>query len=176
MSLGGNAGVEPGTSAAGDKDAAQLRTSSSDVNVTASDSNKQLNEGAPPLTIHSIIERSETPSFTKELLVSSPTSTGPMNAEFPTEFSHPAAVEEQRVIWLPKDPHGLVQDLEQKLASHDILYSSRGAKMDSQGKVTVTYASPEDVRRSSILRPREQREENVEGILSLWELVHDKCC
>ena len=96
-----------------------------------------------------------------------------MNA--PTEFRHPAAVEDQRIIWLPKDPHGLLPDLEQKLTSHNILYSSDGAKMDSRGRVILTFASPEDNRRASIPRPYD-REGSEEGILSLWELVHDKCC
>ena len=94
-----------------------------------------------------------------------------MEAECPPEFSHPAAVEEQRIIWLPKDPLGLVHVLEQKLASHDILCSSEGAEMDSHGKVTVTSASPEDVRRAPIPRPCE-REGNEEGILSLREMMN----
>ena len=98
-----------------------------------------------------------------------------IKTECPTEFGHPAAVEEQPVIWLPKDPHGLVHDLEQKLASHNILYSSEGAKIDEQGKVDVTSASPEDVRHPPIPRPCDS-EENEEGILSLFELVHDDCC
>ena len=100
-----------------------------------------------------------------------------MKAECPTKFGQPAAVEEQRIIWLPKDPDNLVHDLEQKLASHNILYSSSGATMDDQGKVEVDVASalPEDVQRAPISRPRD-REGNKEGILSLWELVHDNCC
>ena len=99
----------------------------------------------------------------------------PMKAESPTKFGQPAAVEEQRIIWLPKDPDNLVHDLEEELASHKILYSSSGATMDDQGKVEVTSALPEDVQRAPIYRPRD-REGNKEGILSLWELAHDKCC
>ena len=95
-----------------------------------------------------------------------------MKAECPTKFSHPAAVEEQRIIWLPKDPDNLVHDLEKELASHKILYSSSGATMDEQGKVKVdvTSALPEDVQRAPIARPCElEGKEN--GILSFWDVM-----
>ena len=93
-----------------------------------------------------------------------------MKAESPSEFSHPAATEEQRIIWLPKDPLGLVHVLEQELASHNILYSSDGAKMDSQGKVTVTFASPEDARRAPIPRPCGSVGEE-KGLFSYWDMI-----
>ena len=175
LSYDGNAGVEPGAPTAGHADPAQLRTSSYDI--TASDSNKQLNEKAPPLPIHSIIERPEAPPFTKELHASAPLSMRPMNAESPTKFGQPAAVEEQRIIWLPKDPDNLVHDLEEELDLHKVRYSSSGATMDKKGKVEVdvTSALPEDVQRAPISRPRD-REGIKEGVLSLWELAHDKCC
>ena len=163
-----------------DVDVAQLQTSSPDVEVTdpvkasASDSDQQLNEGAPLLPddiTDSDLKHTAAHSFANESRVSSPSpSARPMNAECPTEFSHPAAVEEQRIIWLPKDPLGLVHDLEQELASHNILYSSDGAEMDSQGNVVVTSASPEDVRRAPIPRPCE-REGDEKGILSLWDMM-----
>ena len=93
-----------------------------------------------------------------------------MKVECPTEFNHPAAVEEQRIIWLPKDHLGLVHVLEQELTSHNILYSLDGAEMDNQGKVTVTFASPEDVRRAPIPRPCE-REEDEKGLFSFWDMM-----
>ena len=169
MSHGDDAGVGPGTPTIADTDAAQLWTPSSDANTTAaSDSYKQLNEGAPPLPTDSIIEHPEALSFTNELRASS--SARLMKAESPPEFSHPAAVEEQRIIWLPKDPLGLVHVLEQELASHNILYSSDDAEMDGQGKVNVTFASPEDVRRSPIPRPCE-REGDEKGLFSYWDMM-----
>ena len=171
MSHGGNAGVGPGTPTLADMDAAQLWTSSFDVNTTASDSYKQLNESAPPIHTDSIVDRPASLSFTNDLRASHSSSTRPMKAECPPEFNHPAAVEEQRIIWLPKDRLGLVLVLEQELASHDILCSSEGAEMDSQGKVTVTSASPEDVRRTPVPRPCEG-EGNEEGILSLWDMMN----
>jgi hypothetical protein len=36
--------------------------------------------------------------------------------EGPTDFSHPSAVEEQRIIWLPKDRLGLIDEILQDLA------------------------------------------------------------
>ena len=170
MSHVGNAGVESGIPTAVDGDAAQLRTSSSDVNITASKSNIQLNEGVPPLSTDSLIKRPAALSFTNELRASYPSSARPMKTECPTEFSHPAAVEEQPIIWLPKDPLGLVHDLEQELASHNILYSSDGASMDSQGKVTVSFASPEDVRRTPIPRPC-VHEGDEKGLFSFWDMI-----
>ena len=170
MSYGGNAGVGPGNSTAADGDASQLRTSSFDVNVTVSDSNEKLNKGSPLLPTDSIGERPAAPSFTNELRALSPSSVRPMKAECPPELNHPAAVEEQRIIWLPKDPLGLVHVLEQKLASHNILHSSDSAKMDGQGKVTVTFASPEDVQRAPISRPCE-REGDEKGLFSYWDLM-----
>ena len=169
MSHRGNAGVGPNTPTITDTDAAQLWTSSSDVNTTASFSYKQLNKGASPFPTDSIIERPAGLSFTNELRASS-SSARPMEAECPPEFNHPAAVEEQRVIWLPKDRLGLVHALEQELASHNILYSSDGAEVDSQGKVDVTFASPEDVRRASIPRPCEH-EGYEKGLFSFWDMT-----
>ena len=52
-------------------------------------------------------------------------------------------MEEQRVIWLPKDPFGLVEEIERDLDSHDILHSTECAKMDIKGSVDVNLV-PED--------------------------------
>jgi hypothetical protein len=57
-------------------------------------------------------------------------------------------VEEQRIIWLPKDRLGLVHEIVQDLASRDILHSTDGAEVDDKGHVNVTMAPPEDVQRN----------------------------
>jgi len=67
-----------------------------------------------------------------------------MNKEEHADFRHPAAAEDQRIIWLPKDPLGLVHEIERDLESHDILHSSEGAEMDDKGKVDVTLVALED--------------------------------
>ncbi|KAH9026750.1 DUF221-domain-containing protein [Lactarius pseudohatsudake] len=119
-------------------------------NVSASGSHQQPNEEAQPGGADDdVVERAETSSFTHESRASSPSpSARPKEAEGPTDFSHPAAVEEQRMIWLPKDPLGLIHEIEQDLASQEILYSTEGAEMDSKGHVNVTMAPPEEVRRA----------------------------
>jgi hypothetical protein len=65
------------------------------------------------------------------------------NREGATDFNHPAAVEEQRVIWLAKDPFGLVKEIERDLDSHDILHTTECAKMSAKGQVDVDLI-PED--------------------------------
>lgn len=68
-----------------------------------------------------------------------------MNEEEHTDFRHPATAKEQRIIWLPKDPLGLVQEIERDLEKHDISHSSEGAEMDDKGHVDVILVAPEDV-------------------------------
>ena len=72
-----------------------------------------------------------------------------LKKEGPTDFRHPATAEEQRVIWLPKDPLGLVHEIERDLESHDISHSSEGAEMDDKGYVDVTMVVPEDAPREA---------------------------
>jgi hypothetical protein len=171
VSRGGNAGVEQ---------EAPTRTSSSDVKVTsyvsalASDSDQQLNEMASLLSDcidDSDPERTATPSFTNKSCLSSPSlSARPITPEVPTEFGHPAATEEQRIIWLPKDPLGLVQEIERELTSQHILYSTEGAEMNTKGSVDVTSASPEEVRRGPMEErpPPYELDGDEKGIISLW--------
>jgi Extracellular tail, of 10TM putative phosphate transporter len=71
-----------------------------------------------------------------------------IEAEGPTDFTHPAAAEKQRTIWLPLDPFGFVHEIERDLDSRDILHSSEGAEMDNKSRVSVTMAPPEDIRRA----------------------------
>jgi hypothetical protein len=59
-------------------------------------------------------------------------------------------VEEQRIIWLPKDRLGLIDEIMQDLAALDILRSTDGAEMDDEGHVNVTMAPPEDVQRNQM--------------------------
>ena len=147
------------------------------LNAPASDSDEQkFNEAASLLSdsiTYCALEHTEAPSFKSESRTSSPSpSARPMKAECATEFNQPAAVEGQRVVWLPKDPLGLVQEIEQELASWHILCSTEGAEMDSQGKFKVTSA-PEEVRRA----PMEARrlpckdEGDEKGLSSLWGLM-----
>jgi calcium permeable stress-gated cation channel len=61
-----------------------------------------------------------------------------------SDFRHPAAAEDQRIIWLPNDQLGLVHEIEQDLESHDISHSTEGAEMNQKGYVEVTMAPPQD--------------------------------
>jgi calcium permeable stress-gated cation channel len=65
----------------------------------------------------------------------------------PTDFRHPVTVEEQRVIWLPSDPLGVVKEIGRDLDSQEISHSTEGAEMDAKGQVDVILAS-EDVQDS----------------------------
>ena len=176
----GNAGVGKGSHRTAV--APQRPTSSSEVDTTdhfnpsLTDSDQQPNEEAPLLPddiTDSDLKRTAAPSFTNGSRASSPSpSARPMKAECPTEFSQPAAVEGQRVIWLPRDPLGVVHEIEQELTSRNILYSTEGAEMDSQGKVSVTSA-PEEIRHATVeARPRPcEVEGEGKGIFSLWALT-----
>lgn len=67
-----------------------------------------------------------------------------VKGEGAADFRHPATVEEQRVIWLPEDPFGLVKEIERDLDSHDILHSTESAKMDAKGHVDVDLVPEEE--------------------------------
>jgi len=89
--------------------------------------------------------------FSNESRSSSPSpSAKSVEDEGQTDFSHPAAVEEQRIIWLPKDRLGLIDEIMQDLAVWDVLHSTDGAEMDDEGHVNVTKAPPEDVQRNQM--------------------------
>ena len=95
-----------------------------------------------------------------------------MRAERATDFNQPAAIQGQRLVWLPEDPLGLVQEIEQELTSRNILCSTEGAEMNSQGKVNVTSA-PEEVRRApmEVRPPPCEGEGDEKGMSSLWGLL-----
>ena len=147
------------------------------LNASSSDSDQQQTDEAASLLSDSItycdLDSTEVPSFENESRTLSPSpSARPMRAELTTEFIQPAAIEGQRVVWLPKDPLGLVQEIEQELASWHILCSTEGAEMDSQGKFKVTSA-PEEVRRAPMeaRRPPYKDEGDEKGLSSLWGLM-----
>jgi hypothetical protein len=97
------------------------------------------------------LERAPSPTFSNESRSSSPSpSAKSVEDEGPTDFSHPAAVEEQRIIWLPKDRLGLIDEIMQDLAVWDVLHSTDGAEMDDEGHVNVSMAPPEDVQRNQM--------------------------
>jgi hypothetical protein len=97
------------------------------------------------------LERVPSPNLSNESRSLSPSpSAKSVEDEGSTDFSHPAAVEEQRIIWLPKDRLGLIDEIKQDLAVWDILHSTDGAQMDDKGHVDVTMAPPEDVQRNQM--------------------------
>jgi calcium permeable stress-gated cation channel len=123
-------------------------------NASASGSYQRPREGESPdsgdAVSHSL-ERAPSPLFSNESRSSSPSpSAKSVEDEGPTDFSHPAAVEDQRIIWLPKDRLGLINEIAQDLAARDILHSTDGAEMDNKGHVNVTMAPPEDVQRNQM--------------------------
>ncbi|KAJ3491586.1 hypothetical protein NLI96_g589 [Meripilus lineatus] len=61
----------------------------------------------------------------------------------PQEFDHPASIEPQRVIWLPRDTLGLGQAEEAAIRERGIDVSTQGAVMNGKGNVDVSSAPPE---------------------------------
>ena len=122
------------------------------TSTSASDSYQRSGEGGSSHTGDAdshTLERVPSPVFTNESRASSPSpSAKSAEDEGTTDFRHPAAVEEQRIIWLPRDRLGLVDEIAQDLASQDILHSTDGAEMNDKGQVNVTTAPPEDVQRN----------------------------
>ena len=82
----------------------------------------------------------EPPAATSSLLAKLIRREGPL-----TSGIQLPAVEEQRIICLPKDPLGLVYEIERDLKARGILYSSADAEMDDKGHVYVKKVTPEDV-------------------------------
>ena len=147
MSYCSNIGVDQGTPPTADAPQPRTPSSDADVTVTASSpgSNQQPNEVVslhPDGADDCDIERPRTPLFTSESRA-----TFPSRPDGLTDFSQPAAAEEQCIIWLPKDPLGLIHEIGRELTTYDIMYSTEGAEIDSKGCVHVTTASPEEVRR-----------------------------
>jgi hypothetical protein len=102
------------------------------ADVSTHASHQPANKGGPPLRDGANGKGSYTPQLTRLV-----------KGEGAADFRHPATVEEQRIIWLPKDPLGLVKEIERDLDSHDILHSTECAKMDAKGGVDVILV-PQD--------------------------------
>ena len=62
----------------------------------------------------------------------------------PQEFDHPASIEPQRVIWLPRDTLGLGEAEEAAIRTRGIGVSTKGAVMDGKGNVDVDAAPPQE--------------------------------
>ncbi|KAG8794642.1 hypothetical protein FRC12_022951 [Ceratobasidium sp. 428] len=62
----------------------------------------------------------------------------------PEDFTHPAAIEPQQVIWLPRDKLGLAQAEEAELNAEGIEVSTEHAEMDEKGHVELTGPPPGD--------------------------------
>ncbi|KAH9939550.1 DUF221-domain-containing protein [Amylocystis lapponica] len=62
----------------------------------------------------------------------------------PKDFYHPASVEPQRMVWIPRDGLGLGQAEEAAIRERGILVSTAGARMDAQGHVDIEGAPPDE--------------------------------
>jgi hypothetical protein len=62
----------------------------------------------------------------------------------PEDFTHPAAIEPQQVIWLPRDPLGLGVHEEKQLKSQGIEVSTENADLDEKGHVQLKGPPPGD--------------------------------
>ncbi|KAI0642619.1 DUF221-domain-containing protein [Trametes meyenii] len=62
----------------------------------------------------------------------------------PKDFYHPASVERQPVVWLPRDPLGLGVAEERALREAGIRVSTRDAVMDAKGHVDIEGPPPEE--------------------------------
>ncbi|KAG8731630.1 hypothetical protein FRC11_003222 [Ceratobasidium sp. 423] len=60
----------------------------------------------------------------------------------PEDFTHPAAIEPQRVVWLPRDPLGVAEAEESELKSQGIEVSTENAVMNEKGDVELTGPPP----------------------------------
>ena len=60
----------------------------------------------------------------------------------PKEFYHPASVEPQRVVWLPKDTLGLAEEEEKAIRDAGVLVSLEDAQMDEKGHVDISGPPP----------------------------------
>ena len=60
----------------------------------------------------------------------------------PKEFYHPASVESQKTIWLPKDQLGLAEAEVNAIREKGIDVSMENAQMDGKGHVDISGAPP----------------------------------
>lgn len=64
----------------------------------------------------------------------------------PEDCYHPASVDPEPIIWLPRDPLGLAEAEERSMRAAGIEASSQNATMDAEGHVDVTGPPPSSVR------------------------------
>lgn len=81
---------------------------------------------------------------TEQTYVENTAAGGPNDGPPPTyeEFAHPASVEPQRIVWIPRDPLGLYETEEQANRAHGVEASAAGARMDAKGHVDVEGGPP----------------------------------
>ncbi|CUA76446.1 putative protein RSN1 [Rhizoctonia solani] len=60
----------------------------------------------------------------------------------PEEYTHPAAIESQRIVWLPSDLSGVAEAEEMDLTQQGIDLSTKNAAMDKNGHVESTGPPP----------------------------------
>ena len=64
----------------------------------------------------------------------------------PKDFYHPASVEAQPVVWLPRDPLGLGEAEERACREAGVEVSTRDAVMDAKGHVDIAGPPPGEER------------------------------
>lgn len=63
--------------------------------------------------------------------------------EGPKEFYHPASVDSQIPIWIPRDELGLGEEEERVCRERGVEASTKGAVMDGKGHVEISQPPPE---------------------------------
>ncbi|KZV65766.1 DUF221-domain-containing protein [Peniophora sp. CONT] len=136
-------------------------------------SSPQPSNRVPTINPEADADAAERGSFTNNSRASSPSpSAQPVDPEAiaaGVDFTHPAAVEPQQTVWLPRDTLGLAVEAERSIREDGIDVTTEGAVMDAKGHVDVSAAPPEETRKSAdYSRARsldfdDQEEEEVQG-------------
>ncbi|KAG9019793.1 hypothetical protein FRB90_007936 [Tulasnella sp. 427] len=63
----------------------------------------------------------------------------------PTDFNHPATVEPQRPIWIPRDEFGLAEAEAKAMMAEGIDVSMKDAEMNEKGKINIDGRPPNDM-------------------------------
>ena len=67
---------------------------------------------------------------------------GTVSTEVAEDFAHPASVEPQQIVWIPRDPLGLGPAEASANVAHGVQVSMEGAAMDGKGRVDVDRTPP----------------------------------
>ncbi|KAI0052100.1 DUF221-domain-containing protein [Auriscalpium vulgare] len=94
--------------------------------------------------------------------------------EPPTDFSHPAAVDPQQAVWLPRDSLGIAQEIGRALSAEGIEYSTDGAELDGKGHVQVSTAPPDEIRRATLQHRPSLGQENSDDPLDAGAMTGSK--